>query len=483
MKITKTKFEGLLIIEPKVWGDDRGYFFESFKAESLEEHGVDINWRQDNEAYSERGVLRGLHYQLPPVAQTKLVRVAKGEVLDVVVDIRPDSKTYGQSFSIILSGSNKKQLLVPQGFAHGYVVLSDTALFLYKVDNPYSRKMEAGIKYDDAQLNIDWKLPASELKLSGKDKVQPSFGDHKSYEAPSEVKKTNKKIKVLITGANGQLGQSFRKIANKFKTYDFHFYTSTQLDITNGKAVNDEVVKINPQVLINCAAYTKVDDAEDHEEANWNVNVIATHNIARICKKQDVMLFHYSSDYVYHSLEGQKLNELSPTTPQGKYAAAKLRSEEVIDASSPRAIIMRTSWVYSEFGHNFLKTMLKLAETKSNLKIVNDQIGAPTYATDIAMTSMKIIEQIMSKKVTLTKPEILNYAGEGETSWYDFAGYIFKTANINIKLKGILSKDYPTKAARPKWSVLDMELIKSTYGITPKFWKDSVKECLKVLGK
>ncbi len=482
MNITKTKFEGLFVIEPKVWGDDRGYFFESFKKESMEEVGVDIDWIQDNEAFSEKGVLRGLHYQLPPAAQTKLVRVAQGEVLDIVVDIRPSSKTYGKSFSIVLSGSNKKQLLVPKGFAHGYVVLSDTALFLYKVDNPYSKEMEAGIKYDDATLNIDWKLPSSELILSDKDKEQPSFGNHKTYEIKT-ADSNDKRTKIMITGANGQLGRSFRKIAKGFNHYKFHFYTSKQLDITNGKAVNDEVENIRPQVLINCAAYTKVDDAEDHEEANWNVNVIATHNIARICKKHDVLLFHYSSDYVYHSLEGKKLNELAPTTPQGKYAAAKLRSEEVIDASSPRAIIMRTSWVYSEFGHNFLKTMLKLAESRSKLKVVNDQIGAPTYATDIAVTSMKIIEQIQSKKVSLSKPEILNYAGDGETSWYDFAAFIFMTAGIKIKLKGIPSKDYPTKAARPKWSVLDMELIKSTYGIEPKFWKESVKDCLNVLGK
>ena len=127
--------------------------------------------------------------------------------------------------------------------------------------------------------------------------------------------------------------------------------------------------------------------------------------------------------------------------------------------------------------------MLKLAKSRSKLKVVNDQIGAPTYATDIAVTSMKIIEQIQSKKVSLTKPEILNYAGDGETSWYDFAAYIFKTAGIDIKVKGIPSKEYPTKAARPKWSVLDMELIKTTYGIKPKFWKESVKDCLKVLGK
>lgn len=181
MNIIKTNFKDLLVIEPQVWGDDRGYFFESFKESALSEAGYQFNWTQDNESYSQRGVCRGLHYQLAPMGQTKLVRVALGEVLDVVVDIRKDSETYGQSFSLVLSGTNKKQLLVPRGFAHGYVVLSETALFLYKVDNPYSKENEAGIKFDDPTLGIDWLIPTDELQTSEKDKSQPLFSDHVPY--------------------------------------------------------------------------------------------------------------------------------------------------------------------------------------------------------------------------------------------------------------------------------------------------------------
>lgn len=480
MKITKTKFEGLLVIEPKVWGDDRGYFLESFKKESLLNHGVAINWIQDNEAFSQRGVLRGLHYQLEPQAQSKLVRVAQGEVLDVVLDIRPDSATYGQTYSIKLSGENKKQLLVPAGFAHGYVVLSETALFLYKVDKPYAQKLEAGIKFDDPKLNIDWILPSNELILSAKDKEQPTFSDHTPFGNKTKSHKGDK-ITILVTGANGQLGQSFRKVASQFDHFDFRFYGLKDLDITDGKAVSKEIDTIKPQVFINCAAYTKVDDAEDHEETNWNVNVIATHNIARICKKHDILLFHYSSDYVYHSIEGEKMDELTPTTPQGKYAASKLRSEEVIDATSPRAIIMRTSWIYSEFGHNFLKTMLSLGKRGIDLKVVNDQVGTPTYATDIAQATMNIIEQVEDKKVVLTHPLILNYASDGKTNWHDFAAYIFECAGIEVNLTGIPSEEYPTKAKRPKWSLMDMKRIQSTFGIIPKYWKESVKECIKIL--
>ncbi len=182
MKVIKTNFEDLFVIEPVIWGDSRGYFFESYNQHKYIENGLRFDWIQDNESFSSRGVLRGLHYQLPPFAQTKLVRVAHGEVLDVVVDIRKESKTYGKSFSVILSGTNKKQLLVPKGFAHGYVVLSPSALFLYKVDNVYSAESEAGIRFDDPDLAIDWILPSSEIIQSEKDAANSSFANHVPFE-------------------------------------------------------------------------------------------------------------------------------------------------------------------------------------------------------------------------------------------------------------------------------------------------------------
>ncbi len=182
MNVIKTNIDDLIVFEPQVWGDQRGYFFESYNKNTLSEKGIDIDWIQDNEAYSERGVLRGLHYQKAPYGQTKLVRVAHGEVLDVVVDIRKQSKTYGKSFSIILSGTNKKQLLVPKGFAHGYVVLSQTALFLYKVDSPYNAAQEEGIQYNDSTLDINWILRDDEIRLSEKDKLNPSFENHIPYD-------------------------------------------------------------------------------------------------------------------------------------------------------------------------------------------------------------------------------------------------------------------------------------------------------------
>jgi len=170
MKFIKTEIPGVVIIEPIVHGDDRGYFFESFRKEEFEKHIGKVDFVQENESKSGRGVLRGLHFQKPPFAQAKLVRVVSGEVLDVAVDIRKDSPTFGEHVSVKLSGENKRQFFIPRGFAHGFVVLSDEAIFSYKVDNYYAPDFDDGIIYNDSDLNIDWKIPENEIKLSGKDR-------------------------------------------------------------------------------------------------------------------------------------------------------------------------------------------------------------------------------------------------------------------------------------------------------------------------
>ena len=178
MPFIPTPIPDLMVFEPTVWADERGYFFEAFNANTFKAAGIEAQFVQDNQARSTYGVLRGLHYQLAPYAQAKLVRVLEGEVLDVVVDIRPESPTYGQSYSILLSAANKKQLYVPRGFAHGYLVLSATAEFFYKCDNYYAKTHEGGIHFNDLQLNIDWGIDLSQAILSEKDRVLPYFGEH-----------------------------------------------------------------------------------------------------------------------------------------------------------------------------------------------------------------------------------------------------------------------------------------------------------------
>ena len=181
MPFTETPLKGLLLFEPQIWGDERGYFFEAYNEKVFHENGITARFVQDNQARSSYGVLRGLHYQLEPFAQAKLVRVLEGEVLDVVVDIREGSPTYGQHYSVRLSAENKRQLFVPRGFAHGYVVLSPTAEFFYKCDNFYSKAHEGALLYNDPQLNIDWQIDLDQVILSEKDKGSPVLGEHLKY--------------------------------------------------------------------------------------------------------------------------------------------------------------------------------------------------------------------------------------------------------------------------------------------------------------
>lgn len=187
MPFIDTNIPDLKVFEPKVWRDDRGYFYEAYNKQAFEAAGIPNNFVQDNQALSTYGVLRGLHYQLPPYTQAKLVRAVQGEILDVVVDIREDSPTYGKSFSIRLSAANKKQLFVPRGFAHGYVVLSDTAIFAYKCDNFYKKSHDAGMLFSDPKLAIDWQIDIDKVILSEKDKLQPKFGEHRLYGKKREL--------------------------------------------------------------------------------------------------------------------------------------------------------------------------------------------------------------------------------------------------------------------------------------------------------
>jgi len=180
MKFTNTPIKDLIVIEPNVFGDQRGYFLESFNLQQFEEHVREIKFVQDNESKSTKGVLRGLHFQKPPFEQAKLVRCVEGEVLDVAVDLRKDSATYGSHYAIKLSGENKKQLFVPRGFAHGFVVLSNEAVFAYKVDNTYAASHDSGILWNDESLDIDWILDSNEIKLSAKDEIQQKFNDFES---------------------------------------------------------------------------------------------------------------------------------------------------------------------------------------------------------------------------------------------------------------------------------------------------------------
>ena len=285
--------------------------------------------------------------------------------------------------------------------------------------------------------------------------------------------------KIIVSGANGQLGKSFQKIVFDWQEFDFHFFDKEKLDITNKESLLKVFEQEKPDIFINCAAYTAVDLAESEREKAYSINGEALDYITSACIKFNTLLIHFSTDYVYDNGMKTPMNEEAATSPKSIYAQSKKMGEEVISQSPVNAIVIRTSWVYSEFGHNFVKTMLKLGNEKSLLNVVNDQIGAPTYAGDIAKATMTILTYLRSKP--LKGCQILNYSGEGKISWFEFAAFIFQSADINIDIKPIPSSGYPTPAVRPSWSVLDLTKLKSIYGIAPRYWKESVKECIYLL--
>lgn len=281
--------------------------------------------------------------------------------------------------------------------------------------------------------------------------------------------------KILVTGANGQLGQCLQKISSQFEEFEFIFTDSETLDITNKEEVNDFFWQNAPDFCINAAAYTAVDLAETDIEKAFLVNADGTENLAEACAENNAQFIHVSTDYVFDGENNLAYTEEDFTNPLGVYGASKLAGDELALEVNPCSVILRTSWVYSEFGKNFVKTMLNLFATKEELSIVADQFGQPTNANDLAEAIMKIIK---SEKIT---PGIFNFSNLGRISWFDFAEKIAELSDAKIKLNAIETSQYPTPAKRPKNSVLDLDKISKTYGIQLKPWEESLEDCVQIL--
>ena len=273
----------------------------------------------------------------------------------------------------------------------------------------------------------------------------------------------------LVTGANGQLGQSLQFIAPNYPEIKFVFCSSADLDISNLENCLAVFSNIQPNYCINAAAYTAVDKAESEPKKAHLVNVVGTKNLAEVCKKHNTILLHISTDFVFDGNRNSPYRETDDTNPTGVYGQTKLDGEKAIQAVFDNYFIIRTSWVYSQFGNNFMKTMLRLASERESLSIVNDQIGTPTNAVDLADALIKIV---ISNKNTFG---IYNFSNEGQCSWYDFAKKIFEINKIKIDLQPIPTTSFPTPAKRPAFSVLDKTKIKNTFGIEIKNWEESLK--------
>jgi len=299
-------------------------------------------------------------------------------------------------------------------------------------------------------------------------------------------------INILVTGSNGQLGSELKGLVTDsrvlYKNYNVYFCDSQQLDITKYENVDSFLNVNNIDVIVNCAGYTNVDKAEEEKAIANNINHLAVKNLAKISKDNHIKLIHISTDYVFDGEHYKPYIESDTTNPTSIYGQSKLDGENAIQDICPKnSIIIRSSWIYSKYGKNFVKTMLNLGRQKEELNVVFDQIGTPTYARDLAKTILDIIPQIKNDRV-----EIYNYSNEGVLSWYDFTKEIMKMAKIDCKVNPIETKDYlalnahakrPTLAIRPHYSLLNKSKIKSEFKIEIPFWKDSLDKCLISLGE
>ncbi len=284
--------------------------------------------------------------------------------------------------------------------------------------------------------------------------------------------------KILVTGANGQLGSELHLLHDTYPQHDFTFANRSTLDLSNLCILEDYFEDKTFDVIINCAAYTAVDKAESDKELANTINHRAVSLLAKIAKKKNITLIHISTDYIFDGKNYRPYIETDPTDPQGVYGRTKRDGENaILDVAPNNTLIIRTSWVYSTFGANFIKTMLRLGKERDSFGVIFDQVGTPTYARDLAKAILDIVPNINN-----TTPEIYHYSNEGAASWYDFAQAIFELSDITCMVNPITTDQYPTPATRPHYSLLNKAKIKNDFGIVIPYWRDSLKQCLDLLG-
>jgi dTDP-4-dehydrorhamnose reductase len=284
---------------------------------------------------------------------------------------------------------------------------------------------------------------------------------------------------ILITGAKGQLGSELKEVSKNFYGYDFIFTDIDSFDITSLEKISEFIKKSKPDWIINCAAYTLVDKAEVEPDQALLINGTAVKNITEAIRGSECRFIHISSDYVYDGNLNVPYNENITANPLSAYGRSKLAGEKYALLHNG-SMIIRTAWLYSSFGNNFVKTILRNAAEKESLKVVFDQTGTPTYAADLAGAIMNIISGVIRNQIAMNSG-IYNYSNEGVCSWYDFAREIIKESGLTCRVLPVLTKDYPQAAKRPVYSVLDKSKIKENYGLSIPHWRDSLIKCLKLL--
>ena len=284
---------------------------------------------------------------------------------------------------------------------------------------------------------------------------------------------------ILITGSNGQLGSELKLVSKNYYGYDFIFTDLDTLDITDNQKTRDFIQKVNPDWILNCAAYNQVDKAESDIQTAMLINETAVNNISESIKGSECRFIHFSTDYVFSGKSFIPYNEYSEPDPESFYGRSKLAGEKAA-LSHHAAMIIRTSWLYSSFGSNFVKTILKKAKERESLNVVFDQAGTPTYAADLAEALMAIVAGVIRNQLAYI-PGIYHYSNEGVCSWYDFAEAIVSESGLSCRVVPILSVQYPTAARRPAYSVLDKSKIKENYGLNIPHWRTSLTKCIKII--
>ncbi|MBV1758118.1 MAG: dTDP-4-dehydrorhamnose reductase [Dethiosulfatibacter sp.] len=461
MNITKTDIEDVLIIEPRVFGDNRGWFTETYSKRMFKENQIDIDFVQDNHSMSaQKGTLRGLHFQTDHKSQTKLIRCTKGKILDVAVDLRRGSPTYKKWISVELTEENKRQMLVPKGFAHGFLTLTDNVEVQYKVDEYYAPECDRSIRFDDPEIGVEWGI--EDPILSEKDLSAPLLKE-------SDV---DFSLKFMVTGVNGQLGHDvFLQL--KDKKFDVVAPGREEFDLTNRDQVKTYIMNVKPDVIIHCAAYTAVDKAEDEKDLCYLVNVDGTRAIAEAAKEINAKVVYLSTDYVFDGLGQESHSEEKETSPINYYGYTKEQGEKIVRELIDKHFVVRTSWVYGLNGNNFVKTMLKLAESRNEINVVDDQIGVPTYTKDLA--------ELIVKLVQTNSYGTYHGVNEGYCSWYQFAKSIFAKTGIEMKVNPISTEDYPTKAKRPLNSRLSKENTTKAVLDRMPHWEDALTRFIEEL--
>lgn len=291
---------------------------------------------------------------------------------------------------------------------------------------------------------------------------------------------------ILVTGASGQLGSEFQFLRNTVSNWHFEFISRNELNLEDSDSITKALEKYQPQVIINCAAYTKVEDAEDLIEPieqvsnrmNYIVNVMAPRVMAEWCKANDSVLIHFSTDYVFDGKKNSPYQINDVANPINQYGLAKFLGEKAIFDSGASALIFRVSWLYGTFGHNFFKTMLRLADAQQELKVVGDQIASPTYSRRLAQDILKIVS---NQKDLKSFAGLYHYSQKGEASWFDFAKKIMEFSQRDIPLQKVNSNAFPTKAKRPSYSKLNTEHTEQVFGLDFPSWEESLKDCIKDL--